>query len=372
MYQTLRYMKHKNHAVVPMQKHDLRERNDDAYSNKMIDVERSHLNVVIYNDGDFRTKIDKILAENNIQKNKIRKDAVYMCEILVGASEFFFDGCDKNKPLPAHKMQYFLDAFDFLKQKFGEKNVVSAVLHLDESNPHMHFSFVPLVFDQKIGANKLCAKDLRLDKNGLAALHTEFNRQVGAKYGLTRGIQGGQKDYVDKIDDFKRKKERQGAELQKEITAQEKIREILAQQRLELDEQFGDVEQKRREFEELRSELLKIADPAAVLKKAKETAQKKLGWFGRISKDDYAELLAALDLQAANHEKKYKDITAEFQQQIDNLEYQKRNLEWARERDKKIESRAEKMMKLCDELGLTEDTLENMALERQINAHKGR
>lgn len=359
MYQTLRYMKHKSHAITAMQKHDWRERADGAYSNKMIDVARSHLNVVIYGDGDFKTKIDNVLAENNIQKNKIRKDAVYMCEILVGASEDFFSGWNKNTPLPFNKMQYFLDAFDFLKNKFGEKNVVSAVLHLDETNPHMHFSFVPIV------DNRLCAKALGLDKKGLGALHTDFHKKVGVNYALERGVQGGGKKYVNKIDDFKRQKERQGAELQDEILAQQKLAETLAQQRAELVAQFGDLDAKRAEFQ-------KIADPLAVFENAKKTAQKKLNFFGRVSKDDYAQLLAALDLQAENHEKEIKQISAEFQQKINDLTYQKNQLEWSLATNKKRENRAEKICKLCDELGLTEPTLEEMALERKMSAHRRR
>jgi hypothetical protein len=37
------------------------------------------------------------------------------------------------------------DNLDYFRKEFGEKNIVSAVLHLDEKTPHIHIALVPIV-----------------------------------------------------------------------------------------------------------------------------------------------------------------------------------------------------------------------------------
>ena len=41
--------------------------------------------------------------------------------------------------------QFFQASYDFLKKRYGMENVVSALVHMDEKQPHMHFAFVPVV-----------------------------------------------------------------------------------------------------------------------------------------------------------------------------------------------------------------------------------
>ena len=43
-------------------------------------------------------------------------------------------------------------AYDFLEDKYGKENVVSAFVHKDESKngrPHIHFNFIPVVWHKK-------------------------------------------------------------------------------------------------------------------------------------------------------------------------------------------------------------------------------
>ena len=43
--------------------------------------------------------------------------------------------------------------YELLKTQFGEENIVSATIHVDETNPHLHFDFVP-VHDGCLSAKK--------------------------------------------------------------------------------------------------------------------------------------------------------------------------------------------------------------------------
>ena len=47
----------------------------------------------------------------------------------------------KDLPEQEHKA-FFQASYDFLQQRYGRENVVSAYVHMDEVTPHMHFAFV--------------------------------------------------------------------------------------------------------------------------------------------------------------------------------------------------------------------------------------
>ena len=51
--------------------------------------------------------------------------------------------------------EYFNRAFDFLKERVGEENIISAVVHMDEKTPHLHLCFVPLAKDKRLSAKEI-------------------------------------------------------------------------------------------------------------------------------------------------------------------------------------------------------------------------
>ncbi|NUW66833.1 MobV family relaxase [Vibrio coralliilyticus] len=64
---------------------------------------------------------------------------------------------------------------DWLKDRFG-RNLVSAVVHLDESSPHMHYTVVPLE-EKNDGRRVLNARDL-FDKWALADMQRSYNQAM--------------------------------------------------------------------------------------------------------------------------------------------------------------------------------------------------
>ncbi len=83
--------------------------------------------------------------------------------------------------------QWAKDVYGFICREFGEDNIASFIVHLDEMNPHVHCVFVPITPD-----GRLCAKEVIGGKNKNEArqrmreLHTRF-AEVNRKYGLDRG-----------------------------------------------------------------------------------------------------------------------------------------------------------------------------------------
>jgi hypothetical protein len=125
-------------------------------------------------------------------KRKVRSDAVYIVSFVLGASPEFFKVSTREK-----QYAFFRDCVKFFQDKYGEENVLSAIVHMDETNPHLHLNLIPITH------GKLCAKDLFDGK--LVALQTEFWKEVGERYGLDRGKPNSQTEHLDTAE-YKAKK----------------------------------------------------------------------------------------------------------------------------------------------------------------------
>ena len=89
------------------------------------------------------------------------------------------------KDLPMSEMEKFFNVtYEFLSERYGEKNCVQAVVHNDEGGqPHIHFLFIPAAADKKHGGEKICANDV-LNKAELRNSHSALQ-----KYLLDHGVQ---------------------------------------------------------------------------------------------------------------------------------------------------------------------------------------
>jgi hypothetical protein len=107
-----------------------------------------------------------------------------MNSFVIGSDGEFFKTLSKYE-----QRLFFENCTDFFCDKYGRENIISAIVHEDETTPHMHLNFVPIV------NGKLCSKDL-FDKKKLSILQTEFHEVVGKKYGLKRGKEGSQAKHI--------------------------------------------------------------------------------------------------------------------------------------------------------------------------------
>ena len=132
-------------------------------------------------------------------KRKIKDDTVLITSFILGSDKEFF-----NRITAEQQKQFFADCTDFFSERYGKENVVSAVVHLNESTPHLHFNLMPVT------NGRLCAKVL-FDRTALRDLQTDFYKAVGKKYGLERGKEGSTAKHLDTIA-YKTKKMTEAAE----------------------------------------------------------------------------------------------------------------------------------------------------------------
>ena len=145
-YAILRFAKHKGGASKALSTHH--ERTKDSYaSNPDIDLSRTAQN--------FHLVTPRWSYEQEIKHRiqtagcRVRKDSVKFVDTLVTVSPEFAKAHEVEMP------EYFRRAFDFLKERVGEENIISAVVHMDEKTPHMHLCFVPLTRDKRLSAKEI-------------------------------------------------------------------------------------------------------------------------------------------------------------------------------------------------------------------------
>lgn len=163
------------------------ERQISNPSNKDIELDKSDMNYFLSPERDissysyYKQRLEELYVYN-------RADVIHMVGWVITAPKDLAEGDEEN---------FFLECYRFLEKRYGEKNVISAVVHRDESGKsHMHYCFIPAVADKKRGGEKLCVNDVltpREMNNFHPALQKHLNDNgVKAKVltGVTRA-QGG-------------------------------------------------------------------------------------------------------------------------------------------------------------------------------------
>ena len=149
-----------------------------------------------------------------------------MCQMIFTSDQAFFDKIGEEET-----KRYFDECYKFIcnYKNLGEKNIISAVVHLDEGAPHMHLMFVPVVHTKdKDGNNidKICARDFWKGRDSYRKLQDAYFNHVKLKgFDLERGM------FVEDTD-----RKHYTVEEYKKITNYENTKKILKDIKLEIPE----------------------------------------------------------------------------------------------------------------------------------------
>ena len=171
--------KFKSHQIGRILAHDSRvEKDGVTRSNEQIDDNRTHLNYNLSNHANAVDYMRQRLREVSVMK---RANVVLLGSWCVTLPQDF-KGDEKA---------FFSETYKFLSDRYGAKNVVSAWVHKDETQPHLHFKFVPVV--EKNGKEKVCMKECcnRLD---LQTFHTDLQSHLEEVLQCKVGILNGATD----------------------------------------------------------------------------------------------------------------------------------------------------------------------------------
>lgn len=173
----MRLEKRKSINISGMEVHN--ERKTENHSNIDIDLNKKYLNYDLVKCDHYKKKIDEEIKKRYTGKKAIRKDAVLCAEVLFTSDKKFFDKIgEKNEKI------YFEKSLEFLENKFGKENIISAKVHKDESTPHLHVVVVPLHSDGSLSMKKFID-----GKKDMVKLQDEFYSHISKEFPqLERGI----------------------------------------------------------------------------------------------------------------------------------------------------------------------------------------
>ena len=126
------------------------------YRNQNIDQSRTHLNYQIgVERDDPEGFVRELVGRSDVPPREGQKATNVISDWVITLP--------RNEALEGREREFFQVAYDHLKKRVPEHLIVGAFVHMDETQPHMHFCFVPLVTSPKMTNDK--TRPLK-DKNG--------------------------------------------------------------------------------------------------------------------------------------------------------------------------------------------------------------
>lgn len=224
---------------------------------------------------------------------KTRSNSVLALDTIYTASADFFQGKTN-----AENDKFFQDCLKFHENHFG--HIISAVVHYDETTPHLHVISVPLTKD-----NRLSARDVIGNKSKMSKTQDAFFEQVGRGYGLERGI------HMD------------GQEKKEHISAQEhELREIkqkIAREQEKLEAIEHSEETARTRAQEYRQTAAELQKQIEVLQKERSEQHKSLLLLTGAANNKQKEV-KRLDYTLQEKRGEFETITADIKQVSKDLE----------------------------------------------------
>lgn len=233
------------------------------------------------------------------------------------------------------KRDFFETSLDFLKDRYGEENIVMATVHMDEGRPHMHAGIVPVGTSRKTGKQTV-SKASVFTMTDLRTFHDDLDAIMAEKYGQAKLIHNERTKGNYTVAELK---ERQ--RVQAELDAQ---RAEIEQVQTELMETvWPAVKQLNRERPQVAEQKAKNEADAKRLaerqKALQEYQQKLIDWRDKQTAV-FESRKASLEAREAEVAEREAEVQAREQEASEKLREASETLEEAKEEAKGILSRA--------------------------------
>nr|WP_084460016.1 MobV family relaxase [Leuconostoc lactis] len=145
------------------------ERKTDHHTNKEIDVSKTYLNQEFMADGSdmlsrFNARLNDVYC---MKRDDVKALATWIVTLPEELAEASYE----------QQSAFFEATTNFLNDRYGQENAVAAVVHYDETTPHLHYAFVPVVFDDKKARYKVSAKEV-LTRHDLQSFHEDLDQHL--------------------------------------------------------------------------------------------------------------------------------------------------------------------------------------------------
>lgn len=221
------------------------ERYKVNHRNPDIDPEKTHLNMPFkQTDHGFYAAYQEIRKQLHVQGKETKTGIAFEGMVITAEAAFFKErfGWEPGKPMSPELVGYWRECYAWALQQVGYKgsdaNVLSAVVHADETSLHLQMYYLPITdrWQEKIYAKDDQGKVLRNAKgspvqakgpdgktlyrqvedpdapklsrsefwrlrggqNSYARMQDSFHEQIGSRYGLERGEIGSNAEHRTK------------------------------------------------------------------------------------------------------------------------------------------------------------------------------
>lgn len=151
-----------------------------TYGNQEIHPERTHLNYNLAPEHSGLTDFQFMKKRCEDLKVFKRNDVNWMVSWVITIPADY----------TGNQERFFEECYNFMANRYHKENIISAYVHLDETSPHIHFCFVPTIFDDKTQKIKVNAKKL-INKSELKKIHPEIQeyleKQLQTKVSILNG-----------------------------------------------------------------------------------------------------------------------------------------------------------------------------------------
>lgn len=196
---------------------------------------------------------------NDVFKQKIKEEKIKTVgKNQTKAIEFMLTYSQKNVTDEFKIDEWCEKNVEWLKENFGEKNVVSVELHLDETTPHIHAIVIPIV-DKKLHATKMLqSTEEQRKKNGMRGytyLQDSYYEKM-KEFGLQRGIKKTRVKHTDLKDFYSA----YGEYLDKNLSEYkgedpyEYAKKVQEEHRLSMIDSYKEIKELEREIVEIKGE----------------------------------------------------------------------------------------------------------------------
>lgn len=190
-------MKCKDIGAIGIIKHINRENKN--YGNEDVNPAKSKDNIYFikrsYEYYKNRMENDLYVYGGWNDKNKAKYNS--LCSIAVHCP----DSCENEE-------EFFKALNEIFKKRYGEKNVICSVVHKDEKRPHLHFTFIPCVMNEKKKKYQLSYE--KCIAHRFDSFHSDLEKELKEQYDIDVKLadkENNDKFYIDNIEDYKKMKD---------------------------------------------------------------------------------------------------------------------------------------------------------------------
>ena len=197
------------------------ERGNVNHRNPDIDPERKHMNMPIKTtEHGFYAAWNDIKKDLNAQGKETKNGIAFEGMVITAEAKFFEErfGWVKGEPMSPELVKYWRECYDWAVKEIGyqgtDKNIISAVVHADETSLHLQLYYVPITerWQEKVYAKDEDGKVLRnakgspiqaKDENG-KTIYRQVEDLTAPKLSRTEfwRVRGGQTSYSQMQDRF--------------------------------------------------------------------------------------------------------------------------------------------------------------------------